>query len=122
MLDYTCGSLGQGLSAAAGYALSARMRAEDTRTFAMVSDGELEEGQVWEAAMFAAHLRVVGPDRAARREQLPGRRARRLDHHLEPMADKWAAFGWHAQDVDGHDVDAVLAALAETVQAPGPAS
>jgi transketolase len=120
VFDYTCGSLGQGLSAAAGYVLSARMRGEDTRTFAMVSDGELEEGQVWEAAMFAAHhglsdLTVVLD---ANNSQVDGP----VDTitTLEPIADKWAAFGWHSHDVDGHDVDAVMAALAEAVQAPQP--
>jgi transketolase len=58
VVDYVCGSLGQGLSAAAGFALSDRMRGRDARTYALLSDGELEEGQVWEAAMFTAHHRL----------------------------------------------------------------
>lgn len=58
VVDYTCGSLGQGLSAALGFALAGRLRGSDARIFTMVSDGEMEEGQVWEAALFAAHHRL----------------------------------------------------------------
>lgn len=120
LFDYTCGSLGQGLSAAAGYALSARLRGEDTRTFAMVSDGELEEGQVWEAAMFAAHHGLSGLTVVldANNSQVDGP----VDTitTIEPIADKWAAFGWHPLDVDGHDVVAVMAALAVAARAPRP--
>jgi transketolase len=110
--DYVCGSLGQGLSAAAGFALADRLKGKDRRTFAMVSDGELEEGQVWEAAMFAGHHRLgkltVLLD--ANNSQVDGP----VDTitTIEPIAAKWEAFGWTALDVDGHDVRAVLGALA----------
>ena len=113
VFDYTCGSLGQGLSAALGFALSDRLRGSGARIFTTVSDGELEEGQVWEAALFAAHHRlgrlVVLLD--ANNSQVDGP----VDSFttLEPIAAKWSAFGWHAQDLDGHDVDAITAALAE---------
>jgi transketolase len=113
VVDYTCGSLGQGLSAALGFALADRFRGSDALIFTMVSDGELEEGQVWEAALFAAHNHL---DRLivlldANNSQVDGP----VDSitTLEPIAAKWSAFGWHAQDLDGHDVDAVCAALAE---------
>jgi transketolase len=112
VVDYTCGSLGQGLSAALGFALADRFRGSDARIFTMVSDGELEEGQVWEAALFAAHHRldalVVLLD--ANNSQVDGP----VDTitTIEPIAAKWSAFGWHAVDVDGHDVDALGAALA----------
>jgi transketolase len=111
VVDYTCGSLGQGLSAAVGFAVSDRLRRRDGRIFAAVSDGELEEGQVWEAAMFAAHHRlgqlIVLVD--ANNSQVDGP----VDSitTLEPIADKWTAFGWHAVDINGHDVVAVQAAL-----------
>src|SRR3984893_13416452 len=112
VVDYTCGSLGQGLSAALGFALADRFRGSDARIFTMVSDGELEEGEVWEAALFAAHHHL---DRLivlldAHNSQVDGP----VDSTptLEPIAAKWSAFGWHAQDLDGHDVDAVCAALA----------
>jgi transketolase len=113
VVDYTCGSLGQGLSAAAGLALADRLRGSDARVFAMVSDGEMEEGQVWEAAMFAAHHRL------SRLTVLLDANNSQVDGPvdtittIEPIAAKWEAFGWNAQDVDGHDVDAVLAALAK---------
>jgi len=110
--DYVCGSLGQGLSAAAGFALSDRLKGNTRRTFAMVSDGELEEGQVWEAAMFAGHHRL-------------GRLTVLLDANnsqvdgpvdtittIEPIAAKWEAFGWTAREIDGHDAGAILDALA----------
>lgn len=113
VVDYTCGSLGQGLSAALGFALADRLSGSDSRIFTMVSDGELEEGQVWEAALFAAHHHldqlVVLLD--ANNSQVDGP----VDSitTIEPIAAKWSAFGWHVQDLDGHDVDAVSAALAE---------
>ena len=112
VFDYTCGSLGQGLSAALGFALSDRLRGSGARIFTMVSDGELEEGQVWEAALFAAHHRlgrlVVLLD--ANNSQVDGP----VDSitTLEPIAAKWAAFGWHAQDLDGHDPGALTTAIA----------
>jgi transketolase len=116
IVDYTCGSLGQGLSAAVGFALSDRLRGRDTRTFAMVSDGELEEGQVWEAAMFAAHHGLAGLTVLldANNSQVDGP----VDSitTIEPIADKWAAFGWQVADLDGHDLDKIGAALAEAAE------
>ncbi|MCX4659387.1 1-deoxy-D-xylulose-5-phosphate synthase N-terminal domain-containing protein [Streptomyces uncialis] len=118
VVDHTCGSLGQGLSAAAGFALSDRMRGRDVRTFAMVSDGELEEGQVWEAAMFAAHhgLASLTVLVDANNSQVDGP----VDTvtTLEPIAAKWESFGWHTADVDGHDPVALAAALADADAEP----
>jgi transketolase len=123
IVDYVCGSLGQGLSAAAGFALSDRLHGASQqhgasrphsvgrRTFAMVSDGELEEGQVWEAAMFAAHHRLgsltVLID--ANNSQVDGP----VDTitTIEPIAAKWESFGWRAVDIDGHDVHAIISSL-----------
>lgn len=112
LLDYTCGSLGQGLSAAVGFALADRLHGRtDPHTYALISDGELEEGQVWEAALFAGHHRlgrlVVLLD--ANNSQVDGP----VDTitTLEPIAAKWQAFGWQTRDVDGHDVSAVAAAV-----------
>jgi transketolase len=118
--DYVCGSLGQGLSAAVGFALSDRLKRADRRAFAMVSDGELEEGQVWEAAMFAAHhgLGKLTVLLDANNSQVDGP----VDTitTIEPIAAKWEAFGWDAADLDGHDVDAIRKALAEAGQGNRP--
>ena len=85
-----------------------------------MSDGELEEGQVWEAAMFAAHHRLSALTVLldANNSQVDGP----VDTitTIEPIADKWTAFGWHAQDVDGHDVDAVVTALERAEATPQP--
>src|SRR5580693_4977865 len=111
VVDYVCGSLGQGLSAAAGFALSDRLKNRERRTFAIVSDGELEEGQVWEAAMFAAHHRLAALTVLldANNSQVDGP----VDSitTIEPIAAKWAAFGWATAEVDGHSITAVIAAL-----------
>jgi transketolase len=111
VVDYTCGSLGQGLSAAAGYALSDRLRDRDAHTFAMVSDGEMEEGQTWEAAMFAAHRGLANLTVLldANNSQVDGP----VDTitTIEPLSEKWSSFGWHVAEVDGHDVTAVRGAL-----------
>lgn len=121
-VDLVCGSLGQGLSGAIGFALSNRMRGRaGARTFAIVSDGELEEGQTWEAALFAGHHRlsdlIVLLD--ANDSQVDGPVSAITT--LEPIAAKWESFGWDAHDVDGHDVAAVSAALDEAVGSDRPA-
>ena len=119
--DYTCGSLGQGLSAAAGFALADRLLGRPgVRTFAFLSDGELQEGQVWEAAMFAGHHRL------ARLTVLLDANNSQVDGPvdsittIEPIAEKWQAFGWDATDLDGHDATAVAAALAAGADATRP--
>jgi transketolase len=100
-------------SAAAGFALGDRLAGrDDTRTFAFLSDGELQEGQVWKAAMFAGHHRLAQLTVLldANNSQVDGP----VDSitTIEPVAVKWQAFGWDAADLDGHDVAAIAAALA----------
>lgn len=120
VVDLTCGSLAQGLSGAIGLALAARLREEDKTTYAFLSDGELQEGQTWEAAMFAGHHSldrlVVILD--ANNSQVDGP----IDTitTIEPIADKWRTFGWEAFDVDGHDVAALDAALESAVASARP--
>jgi transketolase len=118
--DLVCGSLGQGLSGAIGFALAAQLAGEDRDTFAFLSDGEMEEGQVWEAAMFAAHRRL---DRLtvvidANNSQVDGPVTSVTT--LEPLAEKWRAFGWRVADVDGHDVAALAQAFASRHDGGGP--
>jgi len=111
LLDLTCGSLAQVISGAIGFALASRYAKDDRRVFAFLSDGEMEEGQTWEAAMFAAHhglerLTVVID---ANNSQVDGQVTSVTT--LEPLADKWQAFGWRVSEVDGHDADALVAAM-----------
>jgi transketolase len=120
-LDLTCGSLGLGLSGGVGFAWSHRLRRNrNARVFVIVSDGELEEGQTWEAALFAAHH---GLDRLvvlldANDSQVDGPVSSITT--LEPIAAKWEAFGWDAWDVDGHDGAALSNALASAVDSGRP--
>lgn len=121
-VDLTVGSLGQGLSGATGFALSARLRRDiQTRVFALVSDGELEEGQLWEAALFASYHRlsnlVVILD--ANDSQVDGPVSTITS--IEPIRQKWESFGWAAFDIDGHDPAAISAALDAAVAADRPA-
>jgi transketolase len=111
--EITGGSLGQGLSQAVGIALAERLAGSGNRVFCLVSDGELQEGQTWEAAMAAGHHRledlVVLIDN--NRTQADGLTASVMG--VEPVPEKFAAFGFAAQRVDAHDVDALLAAFAQ---------
>jgi len=110
-IDFASGSLGHGLSYAAGAALAARMQGSARRAFALLSDAECNEGSVWEAAMFAPAQRL---DRLTvvidyNKWQATGRSDEVMA--LAPLRRKWEAFGWDAVEVDGHDLDGLLAAL-----------
>ncbi|HEX7897594.1 MAG TPA: transketolase [Planctomycetota bacterium] len=109
--EITGGSLGQGLSQAVGLALGMRMDRHPGRVFALISDGELQEGAIWEAAMAAAHYRL---DRLfvfidCNDQQADGPPARVMG--VEPVRDKWAAFGWDARRVNGNSIDDLLRAI-----------
>jgi len=111
MLDATCGSLGQGLSAANGFALAARFAGDGRRVFAFLSDGEMEEGQIWEAAMFAAHHKLdqVTVVIDANGSQVDGPITSVTT--IEPLAEKWSAFGWRVVELDGHDAQGLVDAM-----------
>ncbi len=110
-VEVTGGSLGQGLSQAAGLALGARARGGAGRIFCLISDGELQEGQTWEACLAISHHKltnlIVLLDRNG--VQVDGRTASILN--VEPVAAKFTAFGLDVEEVDGHDLDAIEAAL-----------
>nr|WP_246127478.1 transketolase [Amycolatopsis rhizosphaerae] len=110
-IDFSTGSLGHGLSYGAGSALAARLAGSARRTFVLLSDAELNEGTVWEAAMFAAHHRLGSLVAIVdvNGQQAFGPTNRILD--LEPLAPRWQAFGWSVHEVDGHDVAALRATL-----------
>ncbi len=103
-IDFSTGSLGHGLPLATGAALAARLQGSPRRAYALLSDAELNEGSVWEAAMFAAHHRLANLVAIidANGQQALGYTRDVLD--LEPLAERWRAFGWDAVEADGHDV------------------
>jgi len=110
-IDMSTGSLGQGLSAAVGIALAQRIDGRDNWVYACIGDGESQEGQIWEAGMTAAHYRV---DRLIaftdfNKMQIDG--LTQTVMNIEDIAAKWTAFGWHTQRIDGHDVEAIDAAV-----------
>ncbi|PIE19535.1 MAG: transketolase [Proteobacteria bacterium] len=110
-IEASTGSLGQGLSIAHGMALALRGRLEQPRVYALLGDGELQEGQVWEAAMSAAHYKTANLCAIVDRNhlQIDGRVEEIMD--VAPVVPKFAAFGWQALEVDGHDIGALLGAL-----------
>jgi transketolase len=118
-VEIPTGSLGQGLSIANGLALAARLHGHGSRVYVLMGDGEVQEGQIWEAAMTASHYKLdnlVGIlDR--NRLQIDGHTAEVMN--LEPIADKWRAFGWHTLEVDGHDIGALQAAFGACKRAQG---
>ena len=110
-VEMSTGSLGQGLSAALGMALAARLDGRGSQVYVLLGDGELDEGSVWEAAMAAAHHRVDNLTAFLDRNLLQVSGPTEASMRLEPLADKWRAFGWEVLEVDGHDLEAVLEAL-----------
>jgi transketolase len=112
-IDFSTGSLGHGLSMAAGAALAARLQQSGRFVFAVLSDAELNEGSVWEAAMFAAHHQLANLVAIldVNGQQALGYTRDVLD--LEPLAERWTSFGWHVHDIDGHDPEALANALAD---------
>jgi transketolase len=121
-VEMSTGSLGQGLSAALGMALAARLDGRDSRIYALLGDGELDEGSVWEAAMAAAHHRAANLTAILDRNQLQVSGPTEQSMRLEPLAAKWQAFGWEVFPVDGHDPAAILEALRQAGEAGnGPA-
>jgi transketolase len=110
-VDACTGSLGQGLSIAVGMALAAKMKRADHKVYALLGDGELDEGQIWEAAMTAAHHGLDNLTAIVDRNgyQLTGRTDEVKS--LGSVKEKWRAFGWEAVDADGHNPESILDAL-----------
>lgn len=113
IMEASTGSLGMGLSVGIGMAMAAKLSAADYRVYVMLGDGESEEGQVWEGAMSAAahHLDNLVVILDSNKFQLDGSIAEILD--WTPIVEKWAAFGWHVIEIDGHNMESILAAFAE---------
>ncbi len=121
-VDMSTGSLGQGLSAGIGMALGRAKRGMDFNTYVLIGDGELQEGQNWEAAMYAGHNKTAGLVAIIdyNKVQLAATVPDTLN--LEPLADKWTAFGWDVLECDGHDIAEVVETFekAEEIAKTGP--
>jgi transketolase len=121
-VEMSGGSLGQGLSFSIGQLLAGHLDERDYRVYCLMGDGEQDEGQVWEAAMAASHYEL------ARLTLIIDRNGVQNDGFVndimrqEPLADKWRSFGFEVQEIDGHDVQAVIAAIDRTKEATGPSA
>ncbi|MBI1247927.1 transketolase [bacterium] len=111
-VEFSTGSLGHGLSIGSGLALAAKAGQHDWRTFVILSDGECDEGSIWEAALFAPHHKLNNLVAIVDYNKIQsfGSTAEVLD--LEPFTDKWESFGWNVIPIDGHDHDQLRSALA----------
>ena len=110
-IEISTGSLGQGLSVANGMALNAKMFNENYRTYVILGDGEVQEGQIWEAAMTAAHYKLNNLCAFLDNNnlQIDGNVSEIMG--VEPLDKKWEAFGWNVIKIDGHDFEQILSAL-----------
>ena len=118
-VDMSSGSLGQGISAAVGMALSAKLSGDDYRVYTLLGDGEIQEGQVWEAAMFAGHRKLDNLVVIVDNNGL------QIDGNIEdvcspyPIDKKFEAFNFHVINIDGHDFDQIRAAFKEAKETKG---
>jgi transketolase len=118
-VEMSSGALGQGLSFGVGVALAARLDKKGHRIYVLLGDGECDEGQVWEAAMAAAHYKLDSITAIVDRNRL------QIDGwccevmNTEPLPDKWRAFGWHVIEVDGHDMEQLIDAFAQAKKVKG---
>lgn len=110
-LEHSSGPLGQGLSVAIGMAMAARMNKEKHWVYCLMSDGEQDEGQVWEAAMFAGKNRLSNLIGFIDRNNIQIDGVTEEIMPLEPLRKKWEAFNWHVMDVDGHNVEQIIDAI-----------
>ncbi|MEX0426735.1 transketolase [Nocardioides sp. DS6] len=110
-IDFSSGSLGHNLSVGTGIALAGRLSGRDYRTFVLTGDGELQEGQVWEAAMAASHYELGNLVAIVDANGLSGSGPTSGAMNIEPLGERFAAFGWTVREIDGHDVDAVVETL-----------
>jgi len=118
-VEMSAGSLGMGLSFAIGVALAARLDSKNYRTYVLLSDGECEEGQTWEAALAAAHFKLDNLTAIVDYNGMQLSGWTRDIMNLEPFIQKWQAFGWHSIDIDGHNFNQILSACQEAKKIKG---
>lgn len=110
-IDMTAGSLGHGLSAGLGMALSGKMRKKDYHVWIIIGDGESQEGSIWEAAMAGAKWKLDNLTAILDHNNLQNDDCVDTEMPIEPVAEKWRAFNWHVLEIDGHDMEAIVEAL-----------
>jgi transketolase len=110
-VDFSAGSLGMGLSFGIGCALAARLDGSDRTTFVMLGDGELQEGQVWEAAIAAVHHEIGNLKVFVDRNRIQNDDFVEKQMRIFDVAAKWNGFGWAVREIDGHDMDEILSAI-----------
>ena len=113
--DMSTGSLGQGLSIASGMALGGKHQQKNFRVYVLLSDGELDEGMTWEAAMFANHYKLNNLTAIVDFNGLQLDGYNKDIMSLDPLADKWKAFGWNVLECDGHNVDEITYVLEQAI-------
>jgi transketolase len=118
-VEANTGSLGQGLSIACGMAAGLRLDGRDSRVYCVVGDGEIAEGQIWEAAMAASAFRLDNLVAILDRNGLQAMGSVEERFNTSPLAEKWRAFGWHVLEIDGHDMTAILKALDDADRVKG---
>ena len=118
-VELTAGSLGQGLSFSIGVALAGRLSSKTYRVYTLLGDGECDEGQVWEAAMAAAHFKVDNLTAIVDNNGLQIDGWNKDVMSLDPFNDKWKAFGWHVIEIDGHRIPQILEAFKEAQSVKG---
>lgn len=114
-VEATTGSLGQGLSIGIGHVLGGRLKGLDYRVYVLLGDGECEEGQIWEAAMAAAHFKTSNLTAILdyNKYQETGPISREMN--LEPLVEKWKSFGWYVTEVDGHNIEDLIKSFSEVI-------
>ena len=118
-VEISTGSLGQGLSVANGMALASKLDRRQTRIFCLLGDGELQEGQNWEAAMLASHYKLDNITAFIDRNKMQIDGPTEQIMSLEPLGDKWRAFGWNVIEINGHDMRQILEACEKATQVMG---
>ncbi|MFC2133982.1 transketolase [Bacteroidota bacterium] len=118
-IEMSTGALGQGLSAGIGMAIGANLKRKDFRNYVLLGDGELMEGQIWEAAMSAAKFKLDNLTAIVDYNKFSLTSSTKETMPLDPLGDKWKAFGWHVIEVDGHSVEELLSAFDEVKNVKG---
>ena len=112
-IDMTTGSLGQGFSCAVGIAIGSKLKKDDAYVYSIIGDGESQEGQIWEAAMYAAHKKLDNIIAFTDYNKLQIDGPIKDVNSVAPLAEKWRSFGWHVIEIDGHDCNQIDSAITE---------